>query len=691
MKNQQTRSQLLTRDRDTTRVDPGTLALRKEIENVSVANRGKGINDHLKVSEAHLRLQRLEELVSSLVTSANGHPTPSTRSPFQQNTDAPDTLNQGHVELSNLPGQMDVRGSEANYVGGTHWSTILGDIQDIKDFLAGGVDDDDVADEEVFMSREESEVIFKSCEPLTIAQAYNLLPPSHITGKLLSVFFSTRYLHVPFLHKAKFMREYTSFRNDPSSVPVLWVSILFSALHLGRWVCHVSGQTVPQWPLCMTENGFLTAASRLLVAGKYQKARPYSVEALLIHATCKFFQKDNPDAEPWILMAVTARLAMRMGYHRDSRHLKHISPFEGEMRRRTFHIIQAFDLLLSFQAGLPATIHEEECDTEPPANLFDEDFDEQCTILPPSRPAIDQTPMLYYRSKGCVQQVFRRIARYALSPRMPSYEEIMKLDAELHATHGVIPPSLRWKPLMEAITDDAHLILQRLGIELMYQKGLMMLHRNYISRERSNPAYAYSRTTCIDACLRALGYQADIHAATQVGGQLHHESWITTNLSLHDFLLASMIVCLDLYETTKHDGHSDTSVSKVETQRKEYDALKAVYDIWSSSETVSRDAKRAASVLEVMFAKLPKPAVIHSSTTNPTSTTGTRVVLDSHSASGINTDTLLPHQIFSQMLSERSGAETPGLSSEDGVYAMIEQPRFDWVSFVLAACLTSQY
>jgi hypothetical protein len=92
-----------------------------------------------------------------------------------------------------------------------------------------------------------------------------------------------------------------------------------------------------------------------------------------------------------------------------------------------------------------------------------------------------------------------------------------------------------------------------------------------------------------------------------------------------------------------------------------------------------------------MFAKLPKPAVIHSSTTNPTSTTGTRVVLDSNSASGLNTDTLLPHQIFSQMLSERSGAETPGLSSEDGVDAMIEQPRFDWVSFVLAACLTSQY
>lgn len=77
-----------------------------------------------------------------------------------------------------------------------------------------------------------------------------------------------------------------------------------------------------------------------------------------------------------MIMGVAARLAIRMGYHRDPRHLSSISPFEGEMRRRTFFTVQMFDLLLAFQAGLPAIIHEDECDIEPPKNLLDADFDE---------------------------------------------------------------------------------------------------------------------------------------------------------------------------------------------------------------------------------------------------------------------------------------------------------------------------
>lgn len=96
------------------------------------------------------------------------------------------------------------------------------------------------------------------------------------------------------------------------------------------------------------------------------------MEAVLPYALCKHLQKDDPDADTLMIMGVSARLAVRMGYHRDPRHLVKFSPFESEMRRRTFFVIVDLDLLLSFQAGLPAIIHEEEYDTEPPSNLFDD-------------------------------------------------------------------------------------------------------------------------------------------------------------------------------------------------------------------------------------------------------------------------------------------------------------------------------
>src|SRR5450432_368393 len=147
--------------------------------------------------------------------------------------------------------------------------------------------------------------------------------------------------------------------------------MLFSALHIASQVNQASGQEIVDPSDGPARPAYLIIAGRALVTGRYHKARPYSVEAVLLYGVCKYVRKEDPDADAWMIMGISARLALRMGYHRDPRHLTNISPFEGEMRRRTFAIVEAFDSLISFQAGLPAIIHEEECDTEPPSNLFD--------------------------------------------------------------------------------------------------------------------------------------------------------------------------------------------------------------------------------------------------------------------------------------------------------------------------------
>ena len=117
-------------------------------------------------------------------------------------------------------------------------------------------------------------------------------------------------------------------------------------------------------------------ARQALVAGRYHNGRPYSVEAVLVYGFCTYLQKEDPDADAWMILGISARLAMKMGYHRDPRHFANISPFEGEMRRRVFWMIKNLDTLLSFQIGLPGIVHDEECDVAPPRNLFDTDFDE---------------------------------------------------------------------------------------------------------------------------------------------------------------------------------------------------------------------------------------------------------------------------------------------------------------------------
>ena len=306
-------------------------------------------------------------------------------------------------------------------------------------------------------------------------------------------------------------------------------------------------------------------------------------------------------------MAVVTRLAIKMGYHRDPCHLKDISPFEGEMRRRTFFVVEALDLLLSFQAGLPPVVHEEDCDAGPPANILDTDFDEDCKALPPPRASTDPTPMLYWYCKRQQIKLLRRVSRHALSFKPPSYTETMKLDSELRDVHANLPPCVRIKPLSSSFLENTQTIMIRLNIEFLHLRSLCVLHRGYLSHDRSNPAYTYSRRTCIDSALQVLKYEAELHEATQPGGRFYNEKWISSSLILYDFLLSAMVICLDLYESRNKIGTA--SREELEIQTKKYDMLRQSQVIWTSRKGTSRDVQHASSVLAVMLSKVPRPNI----------------------------------------------------------------------------------
>lgn len=429
---------------------------------------------------------------------------------------------------------------------------------------------------------------------------------------------------IAILHGSKFSREarslpslaipitlirsqYEAFWKDPSQASFIWISLLFSAMYIGADASYASGQEVLDDPDGQLRTSFFSRAGQALVTGKYHKARSYSVEAILLYASCCYRRNSDADVDAWMIMGIGARLALKMGYHRDPRHFANVTPFEGEMRRRVFSIVAAFELLLSFQAGMPEVVRWEECDTELPRNLFDTDFDEDCKVLPTSRPPTDPTPMLYWCYKGQLSKLFQRVARHALSIGMPPYAEIMELDRELRATYESIPPPLRMKPLGSAFTDDTHVILQRLNVEVVYLKSVCVLHRRYISQERSNSTFHYSRKACIDSALKLLEHQAQLHFACQPGGQLYHDRWMPSSLLMHDFLLVAMVICLDLYECCKQV--STPAQEDINARDKKYAALKLSYEIWRSRKETSKDARRASNVLAKMLLEISKASV----------------------------------------------------------------------------------
>ncbi|KAG7145294.1 Trichosetin biosynthesis cluster transcription factor TF23 like protein [Verticillium longisporum] len=143
-----------------------------------------------------------------------------------------------------------------------------------------------------------------------------------------------------------------------------------------------------------------------------------------------------------------------------------------EMRRRVWATVRMSDIFMSQHVALPAMIHDQDCDTELPSNVFDEDFGPETEIMPPPRPSTEPTPIAYALAKcrlglelGNIIQVTGRVGRQV------HYEEILRFDARLQGIMEELPPHLKMTPL-EGSQDPVSLLMARFSIDILYQKIL---------------------------------------------------------------------------------------------------------------------------------------------------------------------------------------------------------------------------
>src|SRR5579871_1198535 len=235
-----------------------------------------------------------------------------------------------------------------------------------------------------------------------------------------------------------------------------------------------------------------------------------------------------------------------MGYHRDSDHYPHITPFEGEMRRRVWYCAYSFDILTSFQHGLPGIVLNVESDTQRPRNISDTEFGPESTDLPPSRALTEITAVTFLIVKSKLAAVFAKASDISHAIQEPSYSEVMAIDDQLQQVLADLPPPLRFTSMNQSITDNPSVIFNRLKLELLYQKTRCVLHRRYLTEKLSESGMEYSRRTCVEAAMELLKHHASIFEASQGEGPLSGMRSFMSSLNAHDFLLAAMVLCLEL-------------------------------------------------------------------------------------------------------------------------------------------------
>ncbi|UKZ61401.1 uncharacterized protein TrAtP1_002666 [Trichoderma atroviride] len=501
-----------------------------------------------------------------------------------------------------LTGHMGTR-----WVDATHWEAILDDIRELKDCTEAL----EQADDEFLLGTTEEEssgpTLFVGLSPLmNRSDVLAFLPPRPVVDRLISRYFNAKEPSTMILHVPTFHREYTQFWENQQAAPIAWVGLLFDIMCYAIFFYARAGDSLPGSlgePAHVSEV-YRTCAAQCLVLANYTTPGRYKVETLLLYSGTEFLRTGDTQIGSSILGGIITRLAMHMGYHRDSKHYQNLSVFDGEMRRRVWALIWQADNLISFQVGLPKTIPDLQCDTGLPHNLLDEDFDETTKALPSPRPMVERTPVTYAIVKSKLMSVFGRIAQRSYSATDTKHEDVAQLDEQLQIAHNSLPAFLRIRTMNMSIMDPADLIMQRYNLELLYQKARCVLHRRYLVICRSDLRYAYSRWSCVDAATQILRHQNDIYHETQPGGQLHRDRWFVTSLTSHDFLLAAMILCLELSSKTEQDSgnaHLNSDSSTFEGRQGLLRALETSYSIWIAFTEVSPEARKASKALEVML------------------------------------------------------------------------------------------
>ncbi|KAF3399617.1 hypothetical protein DPV78_007033 [Talaromyces pinophilus] len=221
----------------------------------------------------------------------------------------------------------------------------------------------------------------------------------------------------------------------------------------------------------------------------------------------------------YLVVGVAVRLSLRMGLHRDPDKVEgNITPYQGEIRRRIWHLLVQMDLLVSFENRFPLMVQGLQSDTRVPLNLQDHDFDENSTELPSPRPETEITGKSYTFAKGRIARVFQKILEQANLLTLPNYAEVTALDQELQQAFSAVPYFLHIVPMDLCIIVPVELIIRRLSLAVLIHKSRCILHCKYITKVKQNTEFSYSKKAAMEASRELLQIQFDVHNATQPGG-----------------------------------------------------------------------------------------------------------------------------------------------------------------------------
>lgn len=581
--------------------------------------------------------------------------------------------------------KVDADSQKTFYVGEAHWAALLNEIGEVKNYFVAHKKEYEAQIEKVEQARKSMgtdvgagpALLFGSTIPPSRAEILAQIPSRYMSDILIGRYFNTFDPATHILHGPTFQRNYNQHWNDPSRSSIVWVAMLFAMMRLAMLSYGREGDEPPEFRgKCQDlAANFRTQMAHCLITADYTKPHNHIIETLIFHLHAEYTSNRDAEASVWVLVGMIARLAMRMGYHRDAKLFPNLSPFQGEMRRRVWTFVRSADLLFSAQVALPPMIRIGDSDTELPRNIYDDEFDEESTSLPPARPSSEATPISYMIAKGRLSFGFGRVLEEINGVNKKGYDEVLKIDKGLRDIYDSIPEHLKLRPMAEQTLAPISLIMARFSLATVYHKSQCVLHRRFMRMARNGNRYTHSRRTSLDSAMQLLSFQSIQHQQSRERGRLRSLRNHVNSLTAHDYLLAATVVMMDLYH---HKDRLDTDVSTPSTSvsggsisqgsnisegvyapglnYSREDLVKALEDsreIWMANRDFSIEAYKASELLNVLLHHVKLPS-------SPSNPTHTQLPPPGRQAQGSNNDEQTAAMTLEMLQAGRVGSGEPG-------------------------------
>lgn len=211
------------------------------------------------------------------------------------------------------------------------------------------------------------------------------IPPPETCEILLDAYFRTSESAFRIFHVPTFRKEYDQYRHQPLLASDSFVLRMLLAMAIG--VTFYQERDVET--LRTQSKKWVYAAQSWLSELPYEKSRLMNIAGLQLHCLLLIARQSVSvvDDLVWVSSGSLVRRAFSMGLHRDPKYFPNISVLQAEIRRRLWATIIELNVQFSVESGMRPLVCFDDFDTEAPANINDEDIDENTGASPVSKPS----------------------------------------------------------------------------------------------------------------------------------------------------------------------------------------------------------------------------------------------------------------------------------------------------------------